>query len=159
MIRSQVAADILAAIQACLGARCGDYVFLRSRGVPPADCNSISASWITRTTKPFEDCGGPEPCASWAATNTLRIAITSICMGPDGQPTFDFALEDTVAACFDDDVDLIESCLSCTDWTQFYADHGIESMLYVDTTYDVMSEGGGFTAYIQLRITAGECCP
>ncbi len=79
-------------------------------------------------------------------------------MGPDGKPTFDWRLEDAAAACFEDDVDLVEECIQCSDWTQLGADHFIERFVYAGTTFDIETEGGGYSAYIEIDITAGECC-
>jgi hypothetical protein len=159
MKRSAVTADILTAIQACFGARCQDYIFSRSRGIPPADCNSIAASWVDRTVAHFADCDTPAPCEDWQATHGLRIVITNICAGPDAQETFDWRSEDAAAACFEDDVDLLETCIQCGDWTQLYNDHFLTALRYDGTTFDVESEGGGFSAYIEITLVAGECCP
>lgn len=159
MQRSAVTADILTAIQACMGARCQDYVFSRTRGIPPADCNSIAASWVDRTVASFGDCLPHAGCSEWDSTHGLRIVVTNICVAPDAQERFDWRAEDAAAACFDDDIDLIEECLQCADWSQLAADHSITSIRYDGTTYDVESEGGGFSAYLELTIVAAECCP
>lgn len=163
MQRSHVAKDILDVIEACLiakiGDRCREYVFGRTRGIPPADCNSVSVSWMDRgQAATFSDCKGPTPCDGWDPTLGLRIALTRVCLGPDQQPIFNWELEDAAAACFDDDLDIIEDCINCADWTQVYNDHFLDSIAYVGTTHDVEAEGGGYSAYIELTITARECC-
>jgi hypothetical protein len=160
--RSAVASDILAKIEACLGDECRDYVFARTRGIPPADCNSITTSWVDRSIDKFTDCESPNPdiCrAEWDAIHGLRVTLTRICAGPDAQPVFDWAREDGEAACFDDLVDLVEECVQCQDWQQFITDHSIYGVRYDSTTYDVEAEGGAFSAYIELTIQAAECCP
>jgi hypothetical protein len=160
--RSAVASDILALIRACLGDDCREYVFARTRGVPPADCNSITTSWIDRSVEKFTDCESPNPdiCRrEWDALLGMRITITRICMGPDGGEQFNWAREDGEAACFDDHVDAIEECLMCADFGQFTIDHSIYTIQYDTTTFDVESEGGGYSAYIELTIKAAECCP
>lgn len=159
MQRSAVTADILTSIEACFGVRCQGYVFARTRGIPPADCNSIAASWIDRAVQPFEDCPRLTPCGQWEAAYGLRIVITNVCAGPDAQERFDWRAEDAAAACFDDDVDLLEQCIQCADWTQLGLDHAISEIRYDGTNYDIESEGGGFSAYIDLTIIANECCP
>lgn len=89
----------------------------------------------------------------------MRIVVTNICIGPDAQQAFDWRNEDAAAACFDADVEIVESCIQCTDWSQLGIDHSISSVTYLSTSYDVESEGGGFSAYIDVRIVAEECCP
>lgn len=166
MRRSQVSIDILNAIQACfnasIGDRCREYVFARTRGIPPADCPSITASWMDRDASSFGDCDpgeGLEMCGEWNATHGLRIALTRVCMGPDQQPAFDWALEDAETACFMDDLDLLEECIQCTDWTQVKRDNALYSLRYDGTTLDIESDGGGYSAYIELTLVAAECCP
>lgn len=166
MIRSQVSSDILGTIQACfnasIGDRCREYVFARTRGIPPADCNSITASWMDRGVSSFGDCDpgeGLDRCGEWNATHGLRIALTRVCMGPDQEPAFNWALEDAETACFMDDLDLLEECLQCTDWTQVKTDNSLYSLRYDGTTLDIESDGGGYSAYIELTLVAAECCP
>jgi hypothetical protein len=77
----------------------------------------------------------------------------------DGGEQFNWAREDGEAACFDDHVDAIEECLMCADFGQFTIDHSIYTIQYDTTTFDVESEGGGYSAYIELTIKAAECCP
>lgn len=161
MNRSDVAADILDGIAECLGPeRCRDYQMLRSRGVPPADCNSIATSWTDKTTDLFSDCAPKSaPCEPRRVSHGMRLTITSICIGPDGEPTFDMDKEDAAAECFDNDVDTIERCIECGDWSTLYAEHFLESLTYEATSYDVEAEGGAYSATITLRIVATECCP
>lgn len=85
-------------------------------------------------------------------------ARSRICVGPDSSPAFDWNGDDAAAACFDDDLDALEDCINCGDWSQLMADHFIERIAYVGTTHDVESEGGGYSAYVELTIVAGECC-
>lgn len=165
MKRSYVAADILAQIQSCftaaIGARCREYVFARTRGIPPADCNSISASWMDRGVSVFGDCDpgeGLESCGEWNTTHGLRIAITRVCVGPDQQPGFGWDLEDTAAVCFMDDLDILEECIQCSDWTNVKRANSLYSLRYDGTTLDIESEGGGYSAYVELTMVAGECC-
>lgn len=161
MRRSHVAKDILDALYLCMsgviGDRCREYVWARTRGVPPADCNSITASWMDREQHNFGDCENVGECREWDALLGLRIVLTRVCMGPDQQPSFAWELEDAAAACFDDDLDLIEECLNCMDWTTIMQSHGID-VIYAGTTNDIEAEGGGYSAYIELTIRARECC-
>lgn len=159
MNRSAVASDLLDIIKACLGDRCKQYVFARARGIPPAECSSITTSWADRVARYDGECRGPLACQDWEAVHSLRFTITNICMGPDGKPMFDWQLEDLAAACFEDDVDAIESCLQCMDWSQLRTDHAINQIVYTGTTFDIEAEGGGYSAYIGLQIVAQECCP
>lgn len=162
MRRSAVASDILDRIRACLGDECQDYKIFRTRGIPPAECDSITASWIDRSIEKFSECESPNPevCQQeWDAVHGLRITLTKVCVGPDSQAEFDWIGEDAASACFDDLVDLVEECLHCQDWEQFVADHSIYGVRYDSTTYDVESDGGAFSAYIELTIQAAECCP
>lgn len=161
MMRSAVARDLLDRIKACLGDDCQDYVFARTRGVPPADCNSITTSWIDRSVDKFEDCESPQAdCrAQWNAVHGLRITLTRVCAGPDAAEVFDWAREDGEAACFDDLVDLVEECVQCGDYSQLVVDHSLYTIRYDTTTFDVESSGGGYSAYIELTLVAAECCP
>lgn len=165
MRRSYVAADILAVIQACfttaIGDRCREYRFAQTRGIPPADCNSVSASWMDRDVSSFGDCDpgeGVQSCGEWNATHGLRIALTRVCMGPDQQPAFAWELEDAEAQCFMDDLDLLEECIQCTDWTEVKNTNSLYSLRYDGTTLDIESTGGGYSAYIELTLVAAECC-
>lgn len=160
MQRSHVTRDVLDVIESCLGDLCRDYRVFRSRGLPPAECNSITASWVDAEVMPgFDDCKMMGACSDlWQKAAGLRIALTRVCIGPDQKPIFDIDLEDKEAACFDDHLDLIEECLLCHDWTTFRRDHGIDSMQMVATTHDVESDGGAFSAYIEIAIVASECC-
>lgn len=164
MKRSHVAQDILDAIQACFNAqlppeRCQEYNFFQSRGLPPADCNSISVSWMDAGDSRFGDCEimGIN-CNEWNSTRGLRIALTRICMGPDQSEEFDWRLEHEETVCFNDHLDLLEECIKCMDWTQLVRDHSLIVLSYAGTTHDVESDGGGYSAYIELTIVAGECC-
>lgn len=161
MQRSHVASDVLDLLRDCLGARCQHYVFARSRGIPPAECPSIATSWVDRTSTPFGDCNGGWGDCDSTETVGLRIAITDICVGPDAAATFDWAAEDAIAACFDNDVQVLERCIECggPGWQQLYRDHGLDTVAYEGTTYDVESDGGGYSAYIELTIVAKVCCP
>jgi len=164
MKRSHAAKDILDAVQACflveLGqARCLEYRFARTRGIPPADCNSVTVSWMDRGVSQFADCAQlGSDCGEWDATHGLRIVITNICMGPDQTPDFPWDLEDAAAACFMDDLDLLEECVQCMDWSQIRADHSLAEMRYEGTTLDIETDGGGYSAYIELTLVAAECC-
>jgi hypothetical protein len=160
--RSQVAQDVLDAIRACNPAICDEYRLLRSRGLPPADCNSIATSWVRRDVEylEFSDCEG-EDCNEdlmWDAIHELRVTITRICMGPDGQPAWDTSLEDDAAVCFDDDLDELETCLQCTDWTQLRIDHALDSFKVGETIHDLESDGGAFSAHVTIVLKARECC-
>lgn len=159
MQRSLVAADILQQIMDCMGAAlCGQYEFARTRGLPPAECNSITASWIQREIELFEDCSdGKPPCGAFVAYPTLRIVLTRICMGPDASGSFNWQLEDAEAACFDDHLEIVEQCITCSDWSQLRADHKV-TLACRRTEHDVESEGGGFSAYIEIDMRADECC-
>lgn len=139
--------------------RCQEYVYARSRGIPPADCNSITVSWMDAADNRFGDCEimGID-CNSWDTTKGLRIVLTRVCMGADQAESFDWRIEDAEAACFDDDLDLLEECVKCMDWSQLVRDHALSGLSYVGTTHDVETEGGGFSAYIELTIVAAECC-
>lgn len=137
-----------------------DYRFARSRGIPPADCNSITLSWIDEgDSAPFGDCESSfEGCEDVTTTAGIRIALTRICMGPDQEPVFDWELEDAAAACFSDDLEKVMCCLKKSDWRQLKQDHRLDRFTYVGTTYDVESQGGGYSAYIEMTIVAPECC-
>lgn len=154
MVRSAVAADILTIIAGCLGPQCR-FKIARTRGIVPAVCPSITTSWIDRSSAGFGDCDGE--CDINSALG-LRITITDICMGPDSAEDFDFDAEDAAAVCFDNEVDAIEACLQCADYTQMRIDHQLYSVKYDNTTFDVESEGGAYSAYIELTIRAAECC-
>lgn len=80
--------------------------------------------------------------------------LTRICQGPD----LDISLEDAEAACFDDHLDLLEECLLCTDWTQLTRDHSLDSFFLTIVNYDLESEGGAFSAYLEITVVAAECC-
>lgn len=161
MRRSHVAKDVLDALFACmtaqLGDRCREYVWARTRGVPPADCNSITVSWMDREQGTFGDCEQLGECREWDAVFGLRVVLTRICMGPDQSLEFDWSLEDAASACFDDDLDLIEECLNCMDWSLIRSTHGVD-VTYAGTTNDIETEGGGYSAYIELIVKARECC-
>lgn len=160
MQRSAFASDVLDLIRACLGERCRHYAIGRARGIPPAVCPSITTSWVDRTEAVFGDCQGPYRDCDVQETVGLRIVITDICMGPDAAEQFDWAAEDAAAACFDDDVQVIEDCIRCSDWTQIFRDHGLNSIAYEGTTYDVEADGGGYSAYIEITPVAQVCpCP
>lgn len=162
MIRSQVDSDVLQQIRACvmaqIGDRCREYRFARTRGIPPADCNSITVSWMDRARSQFGDCEtlGAD-CGEWNATLGLRVVLTRVCIGPDQAPEFNWDLEDAEAACFNNDLDVLEECIQCSDWSQLRADHSIE-LSYVGTTHDIETEGGGYSAYVELTVVAAECC-
>lgn len=164
MQRSHLAADVLTILRNCLGDRCQHYKFARTRGIPPAECPSITTSWVDRTEAIFGDCDSPNPayCDDTQETVGLRIAITDVCMGPDSAEQFDWDAEDAIAACFDDDVQAVEDCIRCRPdqaaWAALYRDHGINSIGYEGTTYDVEADGGGYSAYIELTIVAQACC-
>lgn len=166
MKRSHVAKDILDAVQACMVAnmpaeRCHEYVFARTRGIPPADCNSITVSWMDAADNSFADCRlmGVDGCGrEWDTTRGIRIVLTRVCMGPDQSESFDWQREDAEAACFDDDLDLLEECVKCMDWSQLVRDHSLTELFYAGTTHDVESDGGGYSAYIELTVVAAECC-
>lgn len=157
MQRSHAAQDVLDTIRDCVGANCRRFQFARTRGIPPADCASITVSWIDSEDTSFGDCTDLGGCQSWQSAHGLRVVITDVCMGPDSGKGFDWVGEDEAAACFDDLVDDIERCLKCADWTQFRFDHSAE-VSFVDTAYDIEAQGGGYSAYIQLSIVSDECC-
>lgn len=154
MVRSAVAADLLTIINNCLGPQCR-YQLARTRGIAPAVCPSITTSWIERVSQSFGDCDGD---CDFNSTHRIRITITDICMGPDAADEFDFDAEDAAAVCFEDEVDQIEECLQCHNYTQLRLDHQLISVRYDSTTFDVEAEGGGYSAYIELTILAAECC-
>lgn len=154
MQRSSLAADVLDVIAECLGPQCR-FKLGRSRGIPPAVCPSITTSWVDRTAKTWDENG---QCFINSSLG-LRITITDICMGPDAAENFDFVLEDAAAVCFDDEVDAIESCMQCYDFEQIRQDNKLMRIAYESTTYDVESDGGGYSAYIEMGIVAAECCP
>lgn len=156
MRRSQAAADILAQLQACMGPLCQQYVFSRTRGVPPADCNSVTVQWIDRSKRSFADC--EDDCREWQAAFGMRITLTRVCMGPDQEPAFDWSLEDAESACFDDHLEILEDCVDCGDWSQVKIDHSLEAIRYENTEYDIEANGGAFSAYIELTLIASECC-
>lgn len=158
MSRSAIAADVLEQLKVCMGPElCQQYVWARTRGVPPADCNSVTTQWIDRASTSFADeCAG-DGC-EFQSTLGFRVTLTRICMGPDQEPVFDWGLEDAEAACFDDHLEVLEDCVQCGDWSQLKIDHALERFRYVETNHDIESDGGGFSAYIEITIVAAECC-
>lgn len=165
MQRSHLAKDILDSLKACMLAqwpagRCEQFQFGRSRGIAPADCDSITISFIDETADDFADCKviGRSCEEPWIETTRLRIILTEVCMGPDQKPMFDWALEDEVAACFSDDFDLLKKCVRCTDWETLVSDHNLNTFQMSSISYDVESEGGGYSAYIEITATSNECC-
>lgn len=158
MSRSAIAADVLAQLKACMGPEiCGQYVWARTRGVPPADCNSITTQWSDRASNQFaEDCADGD--CDFQTTYGFRVTITRICMGPDQEADFNWELEDAEAACFDDHLEILEDCIQCGDWSQLKAEHALERFRYVETNHDIEADGGGFSAYIEVTIVAAECC-
>lgn len=168
MIRSHVAADILAAIETCMRTylgpnRCDEYLFLRSRGIPPADCNSIAVTYTDRGVAHIGDCAHTtaySPCPDYIATLGMRVVITRICLRPDvgAGGSFDAVAEDAEAACFMDDLDALEACIMCGDWRQIGVDHRVAKLRYDGTSEDVETEGGGYSAYLDITLVGSECC-
>lgn len=159
MNRASLASDVLTQIQVCLQERCSDYVFARTRGVPPADCNSITTQWIDRGIQSWnEQCDDGQGCGKWQGAYGMRITLTRICMGPDQEESFNWTLEDAEAACFDNDLELLEDCVQCGDWSELKSTHALERFRYDGTTHDIESDGGGYSAYIEITLVASECC-
>jgi hypothetical protein len=157
--RSAIASDVLEQLKACLGPDlCQQYVWARTRGVPPADCNSITTQWIDRGSTAFADECDDGSCGDFQSTLGFRVTLTRVCMGPDQEQVFDWSLEDAEAACFDDHLELLEDCVQCGDWSLLRQTHHLERFRYVETNHDIESDGGGFSAYIEITIVAAECC-
>lgn len=159
MDRAAVSADIITALEVCLSDLCPDFVFFRSRGVPPADRESVAFTWIDRARLSFEDCDSPDCKPQFTSSHAFRIVVTTICMTPDAQRDFDYLAEDNAAARHDAIVDQAEECLACSPlFAPIYARHGVYSVVDSGTTYDPESQGGGFSSYINVVIEAQECC-
>ena len=165
MERAYLARDILDALEVCMKAalppeRCKHYRYAFTRGLAPADCPSITISLIDEDTQDFGDCKnlGVGTCEEWTDTTGLRIVLTDVCMGPDQQPTFDWELENDVATCFQLDFDTLKRCVRCIDWRQIRSDHSLNEIEIVGVTYDVETQGGGYSAYIEMSFTSSECC-
>lgn len=159
MNRSDAAFDVLDVIQSCLPDFCS-YVLFRSRGVPPAECDSIAAYWGSRRSSPEIDCEGLSPC-SLIIKQDLDIAITKCCAEPDAggdRGEFDFAAEDAESVCFERDLQIIEDCLECHDWTQFGIDHAVQSVTLRSVDRDNNTAGGCFSAYLRLELVYTKCC-
>ena len=156
MIRNSVAADILAQIQACLPDTCS-YKLFRSRGLPPADCNTIAFAWSDRHPESEQGCRGMTPCDR-VVDQRFTLVLTKCCDGIDGHDFFPTQLEDDETVCFENDLQLLEECIECGDWSQLGLDHGINSIELESTRRDNETEGGCMTAYLTVLIVANECC-
>ncbi len=152
------ATDILDVIRGCLGPAC-DYKIALTRGVPPAGCNSIAAYWGDTVAAPQRsDCPILKPCGpSVLDTHQLNILVTNICIKPDGGQ-FDWAAEQKAAECFYRDLEIVEQCLRCQDWTNIAGIDGFKSLEYRRTVRDAAAQGGGYAARIVLDITSRQCC-
>lgn len=157
MNRAQVAADIAAQIEACFGGEC-IYRIFRARAVPPAECDSIALVWGQRTAKPENQCLTLRPCDR-EVTQDLQIVLTKCCVGIDAEENFDIAGEDHETICFEDDLQILEECIECTDWSQLGLDHDLQSLRLVATERDPMVEGGCVSAYLTVEIIYCESCP
>lgn len=156
MIRNDVAADILAQIQGCLPDYCS-YKLLRSRGLPPADCNTIALAWGNRIPVSETGCIGLLPCDR-VVEQSFTLVLTRCCDGLDSRESFSTDDEDDETVCFERDVQIVEECLECGDWSQLGVDHGINSLVLESTRRDSETEGGCMTAYLGVVISSNECC-
>lgn len=158
MNRASVASDILDAIRACLGEGCR-YKIVRSRGrVPAENCDSLAAYWGDRDFEPFSDCEDLVPCTEGTDIDVLNILLTKICVGPDGDINFNWDLEDETAACFWNDLETIENCIRCGDFTDLES-QGVTGVSYSGTEIDDEARGGAYDAVIKITITSKFCCP
>lgn len=158
MNRAAVAADIIDALRLCLGEGCS-YELTRSRGDLPAECNTISLSWLPRRQEFFSDCGSLADCDDATSVDQLQILVTRCCAGIDGQVKLDLAAEDREEACFWDDIETIETCLNCLDLNELRADHNIQVFKLISTTPDTTVRGGCYSARLRVEIRSMLCCP
>ena len=155
--RFDLAADVLAQIQACLGPGC-DYSLFASRAIPPAECNSIAVTYTDAMPEYESDCPALQGCG-YTQSHVLRIIITRCCVRADAGQSFSEVAEQDAAQCLWRDVDLLEHCLACADLRQWGIDHGITTFERTATRFDVETLGGCSSAYLDFRVVAEECCP
>lgn len=156
MNRAEAAADVLAAVQACLGDEC-PYRLLMARAITPQECNHITAVWGTAAYSYDSDCGDDGGCGA-TVDETLTLMLTRVCVRPDAQRSFDFDGEELEAVCFERDIKILEDCIRCGDWRQFRIDHGVDRMRLSESYRDPDVQGGGVTAYIVIKMSVTECC-
>jgi len=157
VIRSDLAADVLALIRGCLGPGC-EYELFRSRGIPPAECKSIAVTWAESQPTYDADCDQFQPCEV-RQRSVMRIILTRCCVTADAGMMFNSAAEDDASICLWRDTELIERCLACADLRQIAIDHGLNSFRHVATRFDVETLGGCNSAYIEVMVESEECCP
>jgi len=154
--RYELAADILTQIQACLGADC-TYALIRSRGVPPAECDSIIVTFADAIPYWDADCF-PNACVDHQ-DHTMRVVLTRQCLLPDVDETFNFAAEDAEVQCFWRDLETLERCLDCSDLSQVYLDNGVTRIQRLRTQIDATTLGGAHSATLTFRVVENYCCP
>lgn len=155
MIRSETSADILAAIITCLGQSCS-YQVIQSRGIFPAECDSIVAVWGDSSNLIPDDCGSG-PCETFRS-HKLMLVLTKCCSGIDAQINLDSTQESDESICFYRDVEIIEKCIICTDFSQLLFDNGLSNLYLSGTRFDPTVHGGCMTAYIDIVINETFCC-
>lgn len=145
---------LLTEIRACMGGESCPYQLFVSRGMPPADCNSIVARYDggRRNDRESNDCDS-------VFEEEIVVTLTKCCVTPDIQTNWNPVLEDAEAKCFYDDLALLRQCLICNGMTALepYVD-GCKPYVTA-TVLDPMSEGGCFSGSIVIRFRNVDCCP
>jgi len=146
-------AALLAEIKTCMGGQECSYNLFVSRGIPPADCNSIAG--FVEQSRPesteFDDCNN-------RYNDSLVISITRCCLDPDTQDSFDPALEDREAKCFYDDARLLLECVHCNAGTALGPYIAGCQPLISGMEFDMEALGGCYTALIRIAIAEDVCC-
>lgn len=154
---SGFAADFLALLEACIDTEC-KYKFLRSRGLPPLECNYIAVSFGDELLGEFSNCSDWGDCETEISTYEFNVYLAIGDVTPLVNKNYGFDVEDVVTACFYNDLTQLKQCVLCTDYSTLKIDYNIASIssLRVDIRDH---QGGAFVATVRMRLEVNECCP
>lgn len=141
---------LLAMIRDCMGGDACDYSLFVSLGVPPAECNSISAYLDEQVrTNNSDDC-------FLVTDDTFYLVLTRCC---NEQEVFDPIFEDEQAECFLHDLDALKTCLACN-LKDTLGPFSPQCAPYIKRIgLDAEKRGGCYSAEIEIVMSDMNCCP